>query len=65
MINKGIDYEETFSPVAMLKSISIMLFLVAHYDYEIWKMDFKTTFLNGILDEEIYMLQPKDFVYPS
>ena len=49
----------------MLKSIRVMLSLAAHYDYEIWQMDVKTTFLNGILDEEIYMLQPKGFVYPS
>ena len=62
---KGIDYEETFSPVAMLKSIRIMLSSAAHYDYEIWQMDVKTTFLNGIFDKEIYMLQPKGFVYPS
>ena len=43
----GIDYEETFSPVAMLKSIRILLSIVAHYDYEIWQMDVKTAFLNG------------------
>ncbi|XP_070030103.1 uncharacterized protein [Nicotiana sylvestris] len=52
---EGIDYEETFSPVAMLKSIRILLSIVAHYNYEIWKMDVKTTFLNGSLDECIYM----------
>lgn len=62
---KGIDYVETFSPITMLKSIRIILSLAAHYDYEIWQMDVKTTFLNGILDEEIYMLQPKGFVYPG
>ena len=42
-----IDYEETFSPVAMLKSIRILLAIAAHYDYEVWQMDVKTAFLNG------------------
>ena len=41
----GIDYDENFSPVAMLKSIRILLAIAAYYDYEIWQMDIKTTFL--------------------
>ena len=44
---QGIDYDETFSPVAMLKSVRIMLAIAAFYDYEIWQMDVKTAFLNG------------------
>ena len=59
---KGIDYEETFSPVAMLKSIRILLAVAASLDYEIWQMDVKTTFLNGSLEEDIYMQQPKGFI---
>ena len=59
---KGIDYEETFSPVGMLKSIRILLSIAAHYDYEIWQMDVKTTFLNGNLEEEIYMMQLEGFI---
>ena len=39
---EGIDYEETFSPVAMLKSIRVLFFVVACLDYEIWQMDVKT-----------------------
>ena len=58
---EGIDYEETFSPVAMLESIRILLFIAAHYDYEICQMDVKTTFLNGNLEEEINMMQLKCF----
>ncbi|CAL8988191.1 unnamed protein product, partial [Prunus brigantina] len=54
---EGIDYEETFSPVAMIKSIRILLAIAAHYDYEIWQMDVKTAFLNGHLREELYMDQ--------
>ncbi|KAG8381639.1 hypothetical protein BUALT_Bualt06G0142500 [Buddleja alternifolia] len=59
---EGIDYDETFSPVAMFKSIRILLSIAAHYDYEIWQMDVKTAFLNGNLQEEIYMIQPDGFV---
>ena len=57
----GIDYDETFSPVAMLKSIRIMLALAAYLNYEIWQMDVQTAFLNGELDEEVYMIQPEGF----
>ena len=59
---QGIDYDETFSPVAMLKSIRILLAIAAHYDYEIWQMDVKTTFLNENLSEEVYMTQPEGFI---
>ena len=57
----GIDYDETFSPVAMLKSIRILIAIVAYHDYEIWQMDVKTAFLNGNLLEDVYMTQPKNF----
>ena len=59
---EGIDYEETFSPIAMLKSIRILLSIAAYYDYEIWQIDVKTTFLNGNLEEEIYMMQLEGFI---
>ena len=58
----GFDYEETFSPVAMLKFIKILLSIATHLDYEIWLMDVKTAFANGNLDESIFMMQPDDFV---
>ncbi|GJT17837.1 retrotransposon protein, putative, ty1-copia subclass [Tanacetum coccineum] len=54
-----IDYEETFSPVADIRAIRILIAIAAFYDYEIWKMDVKTAFLNGYLNEEVYMEQPK------
>ncbi|KAL0345452.1 UNVERIFIED_CONTAM: Retrovirus-related Pol polyprotein from transposon TNT 1-94 [Sesamum radiatum] len=60
----GIDYDETFSPVAMLKSIRILLAIASYFDYEIWQMDVKTAFLNGYLEEEVYMTQPEGFVDP-
>ena len=53
---EGIDHEETFSLVAMLKFIRIFLSITAHYDYEIWQMDVKTAILNGNLEEEIYIM---------
>ncbi|KAI9200924.1 hypothetical protein LWI28_015124 [Acer negundo] len=59
---EGIDYEETFSPVAMLKSIRILLSIAASLDLEIWQMDVKTAFLNGSLDESIYMMQLEGFI---
>ena len=59
---EGIDYDETFSPVAMLKSVWILLVVAAALDYEIWQMDVKTAFLNGELEEDIYMQQPKGFI---
>ena len=58
----GIDYDETFSPVAKIKSIRIMLAIAAFHDYEIWQMDVKTAFLNGKLAEDVYMSQPEGFV---
>ncbi|KAK8597134.1 hypothetical protein V6N12_065610 [Hibiscus sabdariffa] len=58
----GIDYDETFSPVAMFKSIQILLAIAAFHDYEIWQMDVKTAFLNGKLEEDVYMTQPEGFV---
>ena len=57
----GVNYDETFSPVAMLKFIRILLSIAAYHDYEIWKMDVKTAFLNEFLDKEIYMEQPEGF----
>ena len=57
----GIDYDETFSPVAKIKSIRILLAIAAFYDYEIWQMDVKTAFLNGKLEEDVFMTPPEGF----
>ena len=59
---EGIDYEETFWPVAMLKSIRILLSIAVCIDYEIWQMDVKTALLNGNLKENIYMQQLEGLV---
>ncbi|GJR05918.1 retrotransposon protein, putative, ty1-copia subclass [Tanacetum coccineum] len=61
----GVDYEETFSPVADIKAIRILIAIAAYYDYKIWQMDVKTAFLNGHLNEDVYMVQPGGFVNPK
>ena len=42
-----------------------MLAIVVFYDYEIWQMDVKTSFLNGFMEEDLYMIQPEGFVDPT
>lgn len=59
---EGIDYKETFSPVSLKDSLRIMMELVAHFDLELHQMDVNTTFLNGNIEETIYMVQPENFV---
>src|SRR3989337_4592690 len=62
---QGVDYNETFSPVVMLKSVRIMLAITAFYNYEIWQMDVKNCIPNGFLKEELYMMQSEGFVNPK
>jgi hypothetical protein len=59
---EGLDYKETFAPVAKFASIRTLLALAAHQDYEVHQMDVKTAFLNGDLDVDLYMQQPEGFV---
>ncbi|KAK8712789.1 hypothetical protein V6N13_148017 [Hibiscus sabdariffa] len=61
----GVDYDETFSPVTMFKSIRILLAIAGFHDFEIWQIDVKTAFLNGKLEEDVYMTQPEGFVTPE
>ena len=58
---KGIDYEETFAPVARYSSIRTILALSAQMGWHIHQMDVKTVFLNGIIEEEVYNEQPEGF----
>nr|GFB47476.1 retrovirus-related Pol polyprotein from transposon TNT 1-94 [Tanacetum cinerariifolium] len=65
---EGIDYDETFAPVSRIKAIRLLLAYAAHKDFTVYQMDVKTTFLNGILKEEVYVGQPSGFVsnqYPD
>ncbi|GJU94358.1 retrovirus-related pol polyprotein from transposon TNT 1-94 [Tanacetum coccineum] len=59
---EGIDFEESFTPVARLDAIRIFLAFVAHMNMIVYQMDVKTTFLNNILREEVYVSQPDGFV---
>nr|GFA69212.1 retrovirus-related Pol polyprotein from transposon TNT 1-94 [Tanacetum cinerariifolium] len=58
---EGIDYDETFAPVAQIEAIRLFLAYAAHKNFAVFQMDVKTTFLNGILKEEVYVGQPPGF----
>ena len=57
----AIDYKETFLPIFRKNSFRIIMALVAYYDLKLHQMDVKTAFLNGNLEEEVYMNQPEGF----
>ena len=58
---EGIDYDETFAPVARIESIRLLLAIACHIGFTLHQMDVKSAFLNGILNEEAYVEQPKGF----
>ncbi|GJS15242.1 retrovirus-related pol polyprotein from transposon TNT 1-94 [Tanacetum coccineum] len=62
---EGIDFEESFALVARLEAIWILVPYAAHKSFPIYQMDVKTTFLNGLLNEEVYVTQPDGFVDPD
>jgi hypothetical protein len=57
----GLDFEETFAPVARLESIRILLACAAHHSFRLFQMDVKSAFLNGPIKEEVYVEQPPGF----
>ncbi|KAJ4763435.1 Pol [Rhynchospora pubera] len=59
---EGIDFEETFAPVARLESIRMLLAVAANKGFTLFQMDVKSSFLNGWIDEEVYVQQPPGFV---
>ncbi|CAL8138375.1 unnamed protein product [Prunus armeniaca] len=61
---EGIDFDETFAPVARLESVRLLLAIVCHLKFKLYQMDVKTAFLNGVLNEEVYVEQPKGFEDP-
>ena len=61
---EGIDFDETFAPIARLESIRILLIIASHLNFKLYQMDVKSAFLNGMLQEEVYIEQPKGFVDP-
>nr|GFA43086.1 hypothetical protein [Tanacetum cinerariifolium] len=62
---EGIDFEESFAPVARLEAIRIFLAYAAHKNMVVYQMDVKTAFLNGSLREDVYVSQPDGFVDPD
>ncbi|GJR71474.1 retrovirus-related pol polyprotein from transposon TNT 1-94 [Tanacetum coccineum] len=62
---KGINFEESFAPVARLEAIRIFLAFAAHMNMVVYQMDVKTAFLNGNIREEVYVSQPDGFVDPD
>jgi hypothetical protein len=63
--NPDIDYDDTFSPIARYTTIRSVLSLVASNNWNLHQMDVKTTFLNGVLQEEVYIQQPQGFEVPG
>ena len=61
----GVDYLETYAPVARFASIRAILAMVAHHDWELDQMDVKSAYLNGVLEEEVYMKQAPHFAEPG
>ena len=61
---EGVDYFDAYALVARITSIRVLLVLASIYKLIVHQMDVKTTFLNGDLDEEVYMEQPEGFVLP-
>ena len=56
------DYQDTFSSAAKLTSVHILFFMAATHHWLLHQLDVKNAFINGVLDEEIYIDQPLDFV---
>jgi hypothetical protein len=62
---EGINYEETFALVAHLKAIRILLAFEASKGFKLYQMDVKSVFLNGYIEEEVYVRQPPGFENPK
>ena len=58
---EGIDYDETFAPVSGLEAIRMFLAFAAHMNFKVYQMDVKSAFMNGELEEEVYVQQPPGF----
>jgi hypothetical protein len=58
---EGLDFDETFNPVARLESIRILLAYATHHDFKIYQMNVKSAFLNDPIKKEVYVEQPPSF----
>jgi hypothetical protein len=62
---EGLDFEETYAPVARLEAIRMLLAFAAHHDFKLYQIDIKSTFLNGPIQELVYVEQPPGFEDPK
>ena len=62
---EGLDFGETYAPVARLESIHILLAYATHHDFKLYQMDMKSAFLNGPISEFVYVKQPQGFEDPK
>jgi hypothetical protein len=62
---EGLDFGETFAPVAHLEAIRILLAFDASKGFKLYQMDVKSAFLNGVIQEDVYVRQPPDFESPK
>ena len=61
---EGVNFDETFSPIARIESTRVLLALACHLKFKLYQMDVKSAFLNGFLNEEVYVGHSKGFVDP-
>ena len=61
---EGVDFDESFAPVARLESIRILMSIACTLNFKLYQMDIKCAFLNGYLNEEVFVEQPKGFEDP-
>jgi hypothetical protein len=61
---EGLDFEETFAPVARIEAIRILLAFVVSKGFKLYQMDVKSAFLNSVIHEEVYVSQPPGFESP-
>ena len=61
---EGVDFDETFVPVAHIESIRVLLALACHLKFKLYQMDVKNAFLNGFLKENVCIAYPKGFIDP-
>jgi hypothetical protein len=62
---EDLDFEETYAPVARLEAIQMLLAFAAHHDFKLYQMDVKSAFLNGPIQELVYVMQPPGFEDPK
>ena len=58
---ESIDYDETFTPIVRLEAIRLLLAFASFMDFKLYQMDIKSTFLNGFIEDEVYVEQPLSF----